>query len=68
MTHVPPILKDASYVKKFKDAGLLLFTYGTLSNDVENFLQQVKMGVDGIIVDDVRKVVDTLNKWNVEQS
>ncbi|TPX40508.1 hypothetical protein SeMB42_g05959 [Synchytrium endobioticum] len=60
VTHVPSILEDPSWVKKFKDAGLLVFTYGTGSNDVGTSLRQAEWGVDGIIVDHVKEIVMAL--------
>ncbi|KAI8067171.1 Glycerophosphoryl diester phosphodiesterase family-domain-containing protein [Gongronella butleri] len=51
-----PILAAPRMVSIVKEAGLLLFTYGVLNNEVENAVAQKSYGVDAVIVDSVLAV------------
>eukprot|EP00842_Homolaphlyctis_polyrhiza_P006787 jgi/Hompol1/7109/HPOL_000652-RA len=57
VTLVDPLLKSPALIPTIRRTGLLLFTYGSLSNDVDNCKIQRAYGVDGIIVDKVRHIV-----------
>ncbi|KAJ3040064.1 Glycerophosphocholine phosphodiesterase [Rhizophlyctis rosea] len=57
VTQVAPIVEAPGVVRAIRDSGLLLFTYGSLNNCVENARMQRAYGVDGIIVDKVRQIV-----------
>ncbi|CAG8559760.1 16394_t:CDS:10 [Funneliformis mosseae] len=48
-----PIIEAPKLIATIKEAGLLLFTYGTMNNEVENVQLQRKAGVDAVIVDSV---------------
>eukprot|EP01119_Soliformovum_irregulare_P025668 TRINITY_DN9571_c0_g2_i1.p1 TRINITY_DN9571_c0_g2~~TRINITY_DN9571_c0_g2_i1.p1 ORF type:complete len:613 (-),score=166.51 TRINITY_DN9571_c0_g2_i1:49-1887(-) len=51
VTESTPIIKKPELVKEVKEAGFLLFTYGALNNDLQNFKLQKELGVDSIISD-----------------
>ncbi|CAI2163526.1 15600_t:CDS:10 [Funneliformis geosporum] len=51
-----PIIEAPKLVATIKEAGLLLFTYGTMNNEVGNVQLQRKAGVDAVIVDSVLAV------------
>ncbi len=39
-----------------RNQGLRIYSYGGMNNQVEFALDQVKAGIDGVIVDDVKEV------------
>ncbi|ORX61366.1 GDPD-domain-containing protein [Hesseltinella vesiculosa] len=51
-----PILEAPRMVSIIKEAGLLMFTYGVLNNEVKNAVAQKSYGVDAVIVDSVLAV------------
>ena len=51
-----PLLESPNLIKRIKETGLLLFTYGSMNNDVQNAQLQKEYGVDAVIVDSVAKV------------
>ncbi|CAO3590005.1 unnamed protein product [Absidia cylindrospora] len=51
-----PVLEAPRMVSVVKGAGLLMFTYGVLNNEVQNAVSQKKYGVDAVIVDSVLAV------------
>ena len=51
-----PIIEAPRLVQKIRKSGLLLFTYGSKNNIVENAKIQTAYGVDAIICDKVRHV------------
>ncbi|CAI5506470.1 unnamed protein product [Closterium sp. Naga37s-1] len=53
VSEVKTLLADSATIRAVKDAGLLLFSYGTTNDDVDAAHFQQYHGVDGIIVDDV---------------
>ncbi|GBC00079.1 hypothetical protein RclHR1_03740003 [Rhizophagus clarus] len=50
------IIEAPILVKAVKETGLLLFTYGSMNNNVDNARLQRKAGVDAVIVDSVLAV------------
>ncbi|KAF9115356.1 Glycerophosphocholine phosphodiesterase [Mortierella sp. AM989] len=56
VTHSGPIIDAPNLVKGIKETGLLVFTYGTENNNVENAKLQRRHGVDAVIVDSVLAV------------
>ncbi|KAG0255352.1 Glycerophosphocholine phosphodiesterase [Mortierella polycephala] len=56
VTHSLPIIEAPNLIKGIKETGLLVFTYGTDNNDVENARLQRRHGVDAVIVDSVLAV------------
>ncbi|KAJ3049678.1 Glycerophosphocholine phosphodiesterase [Rhizophlyctis rosea] len=58
VTQVAPIIEAPNLVRAIRESGLLLFTYGSMNNLVENVKLQKAYGVDAVIVDKVRQVVD----------
>src|SRR5438034_1258617 len=50
VTTSAPIIEAPKLVKTIKETGLLLFTYGTMNNNVSNVQLQRKAGVDAVIV------------------
>ncbi|CAI5462188.1 unnamed protein product [Closterium sp. Yama58-4] len=53
VSEVKTLLADSATIRAVKDAGLLLFSYGTTNDGVDAAHFQQYHGVDGIIVDDV---------------
>ena len=45
-----PILKETSVIKKIKETGLLLFTWGEQNTLLHNVIVQKQLGVDGALV------------------
>ncbi|RDW66060.1 GDPD-domain-containing protein [Coleophoma cylindrospora] len=48
-----PLVNSPRLVKVVKDSGLVCVSYGTLNNDPVRVQQQVKQGIDAVIVDSV---------------
>ncbi|CAB4400624.1 unnamed protein product [Rhizophagus irregularis] len=62
VTKSVPIIEAPILVKTIKETGLLLFTYGSMNNDVTNVRLQRKAGVDAVIVDSVLAVRNGLQQ------
>ncbi|CAB4416918.1 unnamed protein product [Rhizophagus irregularis] len=62
VTNSVPIIEAPILVKTIKETGLLLFTYGSMNNDVTNVRLQRKAGVDAVIVDSVLAVRNGLQQ------
>ncbi|GJP35739.1 hypothetical protein CLOM_g20268 [Closterium sp. NIES-68] len=58
VSEVKTLLADSATIRLVKDAGLLLYSYGTTNDDVDAAHFQQYHGVDGIIVDDVAAMSD----------
>ncbi|KAK9764489.1 Glycerophosphocholine phosphodiesterase [Basidiobolus ranarum] len=57
-----PILEAPKLIRTIKETGLLLFTYGSLNNDVVHVKRQKQYGVDAVIVDSVLAVRRSLSQ------
>ncbi|CAG8482851.1 3018_t:CDS:10 [Gigaspora margarita] len=66
VTNCEPIIEAPGLVKVIKNAGLLLFTYGTLNNIVANAQLQKRADVDAVIVDSVLRVYKGLQQSDNE--
>jgi glycerophosphoryl diester phosphodiesterase len=49
-------MKSLHVIPFIKDQGLRVYSYGGFNNSTEFSIDQVKAGIDGIIVDDVKDV------------
>ncbi|KAI9772905.1 MAG: Glycerophosphocholine phosphodiesterase [Geoglossum simile] len=61
-----PLVISPKLVKYVKDAGLVCASFGILNDDPENARIQAKAGVDAIIVDSVRLIVNTLRSMGCQ--
>jgi glycerophosphodiester phosphodiesterase len=57
-----PLCNSPRLVKVVKDSGLVCISYGVLNNDPVKVQQQVKEGIDAVIVDSVLKIRSGLTK------
>ena len=62
MTESSPVIEAPRLVAKVRSSGLLLCTYGSKNNVVENARLQKAYGVDAIIVDKVRLVYSNIDE------
>jgi glycerophosphodiester phosphodiesterase len=51
-----PIIEAPGLIEKIRKSGLLLFTYGSKNNILENVKIQTRYGADAIICDKVRQI------------
>lgn len=68
-----PLVNSPRLVKIVKEQGLVCVSYGVLNNDPEKVQQQVKEGIDAVIVDSVLKIRNGLTKhakaaWPTEEN
>ena len=54
VTASEPIIEAPRLIQKIRSNGILLFSYGSMNNILQNAQLQKEYGVDGIIVDKVR--------------
>ena len=54
-----PLIEAPHLCRAVKENGLLLFSYGSLNNDVKNFELQKRFGVDAVIVDKIKPIVSS---------
>ena len=57
------IFADESVIKRFKTAGLGLYTYGALNNDESHMIRQLELGLSGIITDCVQKAIKLTERF-----
>ncbi|PBP25726.1 glycerophosphoryl diester phosphodiesterase [Diplocarpon rosae] len=57
-----PLCNSPRLVKVVKDSGLVCVSYGTLNNDEDKVDQQVREGIDAVIVDNVLKIYKGMSK------
>lgn len=57
-----PLCNSPRLVRVVKESGLVCVSYGTLNNDSEKVNQQVKEGIDAVIVDSVLRIRQGLTK------
>ncbi|KAK6587112.1 hypothetical protein PZA11_000402 [Diplocarpon coronariae] len=57
-----PLCNSPRLVKVVKDSGLVCVSYGTLNNDEEKVDQQVREGIDAVIVDNVLKIYKGMSR------
>ncbi|KAH6679254.1 Glycerophosphoryl diester phosphodiesterase family-domain-containing protein [Halenospora varia] len=57
-----PLCNSPRLVRVVKESGLVCVSYGTLNNDPAKVQQQVKQGIDAVIVDSVLKIRNGLTK------
>jgi glycerophosphodiester phosphodiesterase len=62
VTESSPVIEAPRLVAKVRSSGLLLCTYGSKNNVVENARLQKAYGVDAIIVDKVRLVYSNIDE------
>lgn len=48
-------------IKHLQRHGLAVFSYGTQNNEPEQVKVQLEYGINGLIVDKIRKIVESLN-------
>ncbi|TVU15719.1 hypothetical protein EJB05_39257 [Eragrostis curvula] len=65
VSEVRAILRQPSAVAEIKEARLSLLTYGQLNNVPEVVYVQHLMGVDGVIVDQVREIAEAVSAFMV---
>jgi len=61
VSEVRGIFRNPGTVKKIKESKLSLLTYGKLNNVPEAVYMQHLMGIDGVIVDLVREITETVS-------
>ncbi|CAH9129650.1 unnamed protein product [Cuscuta epithymum] len=64
VSEVKAILRNPSAINKIKDSHLSLITYGQLNNVGEVVYMQRNMGVEGVIVDVVEEIMETVSELN----
>lgn len=47
-------------VRRVKELGFVMLTYGEMNNEVENVRRQRELGIDGVIVDNVREIAKSV--------
>ncbi|KAI9055724.1 hypothetical protein LZ554_000665 [Drepanopeziza brunnea f. sp. 'monogermtubi'] len=57
-----PLCNSPRLVKVVKDSGLVCVSYGTLNNDEDKVDQQVREGIDAVIVDNVLKIYKGMSR------
>ena len=62
VTASAPVIEAPRLIPKIRSSGLLLFTYGSKNNELDNAKMQKAYGVDAIIVDKVRFVHSGIDK------
>ncbi|CAH9051934.1 unnamed protein product [Cuscuta epithymum] len=68
VSEVKAILRNPSAINKIKDSHLSLITYGQLNNVGEVVYMQRNMGVEGVIVDVVEEIMETVSELNDTES
>ena len=56
VVHADPLLEAPVIIRKIKESGLILLTYGESNNNVSNVQFQQSYGVDAVIVDHVAHI------------
>ncbi|KAJ3675816.1 hypothetical protein LUZ60_004858 [Juncus effusus] len=63
VSEVRGLFRNPSALQKIKDANLLFLTYGQLNNVPEAVYIQHLMGINGVIVDLVQEITETVNNF-----
>ncbi|CAA7043595.1 unnamed protein product [Microthlaspi erraticum] len=68
VSEVRGVFKNPSAISKIKESNLSLLTYGKLNNVGEAVYMQYVMGIEGVIVDFVEEIVESVNLMMIRPS